>query len=626
MTTDDSDSPRKTLTAKRDPATDTPADAPKRTRSGARARLVAQTERSRQQTQRMAATELPPKPPAGESAGDEPAKPAVVHRPAPPPRESRFSRDERPRGESRFGRDDARGERPERSGASDRGERPARPPRPEGGARFERSNDRAAAPRGDRPARPERSSADSRGPRPERSAGDRGAAERGGSDRYDRGGRPAAVDRANRAEGRDRPARPSDRPSDERPRSRNASVPNDDRDLSASAPSRFAVTAPEIERFGIFASCPQGLEDALTAEMQALGFDDAVPGRAGCQFSADWDGVQRANLYSRLATRILVRVAHAPISTEDDILELARATPWERWFGAEHTLRVDTSAIRSPMQSLQYCNLRAKDGICDRLRELEGERPSIDTVRPDARVHLFLTADTATLYLDTSGESLFKRGWRLDKGEAPLRENLAAGMLALAGWDPSAPLLDPFCGSGTILIEAAWIALGIPPGIARPLGFERLRGHDAAKWQAVKDDAESRIQSHLETPLIGYDIDPRVIEFARNNMERAWLADEAIHFEVGDARHIEAPAPSGWIVTNPPYGDRLPLEDDTLLPEWSSNLKRNFDGWQLHAISSDMSFPQALRLKAARRTPLYNGGLDCRLFGFDIKSGDFRNT
>nr|WP_161137800.1 THUMP domain-containing protein [Achromobacter aestuarii] len=601
MTTDDSDSPRKTLTAKRDPATDAPADAPKRTRSGARARLVAQTERSRQQTQRMAATELPPKPAAGENAGDEPAKPAVVHRPAPPPRESRF------------GRDDARSDRPARS------------PRPDGGSRFERPDGRAAGPRGDRPERSasDRSSAD-RGSAG-RSSPQRGASDRG-ADRYDRGGRPNDVDRSNRAEGRDRPARENERSSDERPRSRNASVPNDDRDLSANAASRFAVQVPEVERFGIFASCPQGLEDALAAEMQALGFEDATPGRAGCQFSADWEGVQRANLYSRLATRILVRVAQAPISTEDDILELARATPWERWFGAEHTLRVDTSAIRSPMQSLQYCNLRAKDGICDRLRELEGERPSIDTVRPDARVHLFLTADTATLYLDTSGESLFKRGWRLDKGEAPLRENLAAGMLALAGWDPSAPLLDPFCGSGTILIEAAWIALGIPPGIARPLGFERLRGHDAAKWQAVKDEAESRIQSHLETPLIGYDIDPQVIEFARNNMERAWLADEAIRFEVGDARHIEAPAPSGWIVTNPPYGDRLPLEDDTLLPEWASCLKRNFDGWQLHAISSDMSFPQALRLKAARRTPLFNGGLDCRLFGFDIKSGDFRNT
>ncbi|HEY0294616.1 MAG TPA: THUMP domain-containing protein, partial [Bordetella sp.] len=238
------------------------------------------------------------------------------------------------------------------------------------------------------------------------------------------------------------------------------------------------LSARQAEVFHVFAPCPQGLEEALTAEMQALGFEDAQPGRAGCRFTADWSGIQRANLYSRLATRILAQVAQDEISHEDDILDLAYSVPWERWFGAEQTLRVDTSAIKSPVRSLQYCNLRAKDGICDRLRDREGARPDIDTVRPDARVHLFLSGTLATLYLDTSGESLFKRGWRLDKGEAPLRENLAAGLLALAGWDPTAPLLDPFCGSGTILIEAAWIALGVPAGISRPFGFERLRGFD----------------------------------------------------------------------------------------------------------------------------------------------------
>ena len=331
--------------------------------------------------------------------------------------------------------------------------------------------------------------------------------------------------------------------------------------------------------------------------------------------------MQRANLYSRLATRILVQVAHAEISHEDDILDLARATPWERWFGAEQTLRVDTSAIKSPVQSLQYCNLRAKDGICDRLREREGERPDIDTVRPDARVHLFLTGHTATLYLDTSGESLFKRGWRLDKGEAPLRENLAAGMLALAGWDPAAaagsvlrlghhpdrsrldrwaclpaspvlrlraaarhdpdidtvrpdarvhlfpdrpyrhvvpghlrgivfkrgwrldkgeaplrenlaagmlalagwdpaaPLLDPFCGSGHHPDRSRLDRAGRASRHLRP-GFERLRGHDP-RWRDLKD-ARARILPQLDAPLVGYDLDPQAI---RPQQRRARLAD-----------------------------------------------------------------------------------------------------
>ncbi|WP_370539532.1 class I SAM-dependent RNA methyltransferase [Achromobacter sp. UMC46] len=396
---------------------------------------------------------------------------------------------------------------------------------------------------------------------------------------------------------------------------------------AADTRSRRPREVRQAEVFTVFAPCPQGLEEALTAEMQALGYEDAKAGRAGCSFTADWAGVQRANLYSRLATRILVQVAHAEISHEDDILDLARDTPWERWFGAEQTLRVDTSAIKSPVQSLQYCNLRAKDGICDRLRELEGERPSIDTVRPDARVHLFLTGHTATLYLDTSGESLFKRGWRLDKGEAPLRENLAAGMLALAGWDPAAPLLDPFCGSGTILIEAAWIALGVPPGISRPFGFERLRDHDAYRWRDLKDDARSRILPQLDAPLVGYDLDPQAIEFAQNNAERAWLTADSIRFEIGDAREIAAPADHGWIVTNPPYGERMLTEQDAeLWRDWASCLKRNFAGWQLHVITSDLTLPNQMRLKPKRRVPLYNGALDCRLFGFELVAAGYRDA
>lgn len=411
------------------------------------------------------------------------------------------------------------------------------------------------------------------------------------------------------------PAHPSsDRPSDHQ---------NDT--PKARDPMRRAPKLAPAEIFPIFTPCPQGLEEALTAEMQALGFDDAQPGRAGCHFHTDWTGVLRANLYSRLATRVLVQVAHGAVHHEDDILDLAYNTPWERWFGAEQTLRVDTSAIRSPMQSLQFCNLRAKDGICDRLREREGARPDIDTVRPDARVHLFLTEDTGTLYLDTSGESLFKRGWRMDKGEAPIRENLAAGILALSGWDPSQALLDPFCGSGTILVEAAWIALGVPPGIWRPFGFERLRDHNARHWHDLKDDASARIATQLESPLVGVDLDPAVIEAAQFNAERAGLTPEAIRFEIGDARTVMPPAETGWLITNPPYGERMSSEEHGMWREWSQNLKQNFSGWEISVISSDLDLPQKLRLKPKRRYPLFNGGLDCRLFSFEMVKASYRN-
>ena len=380
----------------------------------------------------------------------------------------------------------------------------------------------------------------------------------------------------------------------------------------------------DTERYGVFTPCPHGLEDALAAELLALGFEDARADRAGCSLTTDWMGVLRINLYSRLATRVLVQVAHAPVHHEDDILDLAYNTPWERWFGAEHTLRVDTSAIRSPMKSLQYCNLRAKDGICDRLRDREGERPSIDTVRPDARVHLFLTEDSGTLYLDTSGESLFKRGWRLDKGEAPIRENLAAGLLALSGWDPSQALLDPFCGSGTILIEAAWIALGVPAGVWRPFAFERLRNHNARVWRDIKEEARARIASSLDTPIIGVDLNPAAIDAARQNQERAWLTPDTIQFQVGDARSTPAPAETGWIVTNPPYGERLDDTELNLWPEWAAQLKQNYANWHVNIISSDLDLPQRMRLKPKRRYPVHNGALDCRLFSFEMVKEGYR--
>ncbi|MCX5463855.1 THUMP domain-containing protein [Alcaligenes faecalis subsp. parafaecalis] len=389
---------------------------------------------------------------------------------------------------------------------------------------------------------------------------------------------------------------------------------------------RVQVKALQGERYRLFAPCPQGLEEALSLELQALGYENVQTGRAGCHFDADWIGVMRANLSSRLATRILLEVSHAPVTNEEDILALARVTPWERWFGPEQTLRVDTSAVRSPMQSLQYCNLRAKDGICDRLRDLEGARPSIDTVRPDAKVHLFLDETSATFYLDTSGESLFKRGWRHDKGDAPLRENLAAGLLALSGWDPTKPLIDPFCGSGTILIEAAWMALGAPPGIWRPFHFERLRCHDQRLWRDIKDEARSLIAPRLDTPLIGYDINPAVLDAARSNLERSHLTLETIRFEQGDALKIRPETEAGWIVTNPPYGERLEHQDEDFWPSWASNLKQNFANWSVNMISSDLELPRHMRLKPKRRFPLYNGALDCRLFCFDMVPASYRNN
>ncbi|OZI30362.1 DNA methyltransferase [Bordetella genomosp. 10] len=580
MTADDPDRPRKTLSLKKSPR---PAEAgesgPPRKRSGARARAAAQIERARDKQERLSA-----------ASGDRDASEDTGGRGA--DRALRETSETR-RGD---GRRDRRG--------------------------SERSNERGGERGRERPRHDGRAARDHYSDDDVRNVDDaydaRADADAGGDDAH--GGRRGGDFHGADDDRRDGQRRNDQRRDDQR---RDDRYRDDHRRDGRHAARRY----DRNETYTVFTPCPQGIEEALTAELQALGFDDAEPGRAGARFTTDWHGVQRANLYSRLATRVLVQVAHGPVQHEDDLLELAYATPWERWFGAEHTLRVDTSAIKSPMRSLQYCNLRVKDGICDRLMDREGARPDIDTVRPDARVFSFLTHDTATLYLDTSGESLFKRGWRLDKGEAPLRENLAAGMLALAGWDPAEPLLDPFCGSGTILIEAAWIALGVPPGIARPFGFERMRDFDSRRWRDLKEDARAHIRPQLDTPLYGCDLNPEAIAFARNNAERAWLTEETIQFEVADARTLRAPAKSGWIVTNPPYGERLEAGAETdLWRDWASCLKKQFGGWQLHVISSDMTLPQQLRLKPARRTPLYNGALDCRLFSFELVEAGYRDA
>ncbi|WP_255214014.1 THUMP domain-containing class I SAM-dependent RNA methyltransferase, partial [Burkholderia pseudomallei] len=245
--------------------------------------------------------------------------------------------------------------------------------------------------------------------------------------------------------------------------------------------------------FDFFAPCPRGLEAALAAELAQIAARHAIaPYDAGAQvpggvhFRGAWAAGMAANLHSRIASRVLLKIAHRPYRNEQDVYALALEQPWERWFASTQTLRVDITAIKSPLKSLEFATLRVKDAICDRLREKTGARPSIDTAQPDVRVFAFLTAGDCTLYLDTSGEPLFKRGWRLDKGAAPLRENLAAGILRLAGWTPGTPLYDPMCGSGTFVAEAAQIALGVAPGVERRFGFEKLKQYDITAWQTLK--------------------------------------------------------------------------------------------------------------------------------------------
>jgi putative N6-adenine-specific DNA methylase len=372
-----------------------------------------------------------------------------------------------------------------------------------------------------------------------------------------------------------------------------------------------------------FAPCPRGLEALLAAELERLGGREVRAAAGGVAFSGDWETCYGANLWSRLASRVLWRAAQFGCASENDLYEAVRALNWPALFPIGNSLRVNLAAHKSPLKSLDFATLRVKDAICDRFRAATGSRPNVDRTSPDVRVHVFLESARATLYLDTSGEPLFKRGWRAAGVEAPLRENLAAGIVLLSGWQPGEPLLDPMCGGGTLLAEAAAIARNRAPGARRRFGFEKLSRFDARLWEKVKRSAANPA---LATPqLFGSDTDPRALAVARRNLAAAGL-ERWVRLERADVLARAAPAPSGVMIANPPYGKRIGSGDELerFYPKLGDALKRNFAGWRCHLFSADTRLPKLIRLQPARRVPLYNGPLECRLYEFRIVAGSHR--
>jgi putative N6-adenine-specific DNA methylase len=417
------------------------------------------------------------------------------------------------------------------------------------------------------------------------------------------------------------------------------------------------------------------------------------------------------NLHSRIASRVLLQMAQASYRQEEDLYKLASGLAWEDWFTSQQTLRVDVTAHRSPLKSLNFATLKIKDAIVDRLRDVTGDRPSIDTAFPDVRVQAHLTATQITIYLDTSGEALFKRGWRDEKGDAPLKENLAAGILSITGWKPGQSLFDPMCGSGTFLIEAAQIALSIPPGAIRagmygddskssrlayrPLvtsangfGFQRLKPFQEAaeqkRWSNLKEASLAEIlEKRKQYPNVdslrisGGDINEKLVSMSRANWQRAQLPDQPLVRQV-DALASKPPTNTkeGVMLLNPPYGERLVIkggrgggqdrdardkgdadydaepenrfemnletgrqsakrssreslkklqaqeEQDPkfveFLRQFGQHLKDAFGGWNVFVLTADMALPGQLRIKESKRTPLFNGPLECRLFKFEM--------
>ena len=363
----------------------------------------------------------------------------------------------------------------------------------------------------------------------------------------------------------------------------------------------------------------------LAAELEELGAAGCKPAEAGVAFSAPAAFMYRANLHSRIASRILWRVASFPYATEDDVHAGAKAVRWRDYFAVERTFKVETNAHRSPVKSLDFITLRVKDGIADAFREAFGRRPSVSARDPDVRVHAFLDARTCTLYIDTSAEPLFKRGRRDHVGEAPLKKNLAAGILRIAGWTPGTALLDPMCGGGTFLSEAAEIALARAPGRGRTFGFEKLAGFDARAWGEERARAEAAEKAVAPLAIFGSDLYGRSLGNAAMNLRDAGL-EGAVTLKQANLLELSAPAPSGMLVTNPPYGVRIGEKEKlaAFYPELGTLLKQKFAGWTAFVLSGDPELAKLIRLKPSRKTVLFNGALECRLFEYRMVAGSNR--
>jgi len=379
-----------------------------------------------------------------------------------------------------------------------------------------------------------------------------------------------------------------------------------------------------------FATCAKGLEYLLRDELRALGATDAQEKLAGVQFSGDLRMAYRACLESRLASRILMPLDEFDVADADALYAGVQQVDWSQHLAVDGTLAVDAVGSTATLNHTQFVAQRVKDAVVDQFRTRTGERPGVDLERPSLRINLRLHRNRATLSIDLSGTPLHRRGWRRGQGDAPLKENLAAAMLVRGGWPEvfanGGALVDPMCGSATLLIEGALMAAGVAPGLQRDyFGFLGWRGHDAALWSDLLGEAKQRAESGLrKLPAVffGYDNDPRVLTEAKKNAQGAGVAG-FVQLARQDIDHLHRPAETtspGLVICNPPYGERLGerAELPQLYHKLGERLRGEFTGWRAAIITFDDELGHALGLRASKRYVLFNGALECGLFLFDL--------
>ena len=431
-----------------------------------------------------------------------------------------------------------------------------------------------------------------------------------------------------------------------------------------------------MNQLHLFLPCAAGVETFLAQEVRRIigvRDEDLRTYRAGVLLRASWRDAMLLNLHSRLAQRVLVELSHSGYRNEQDLYDAAASVAWELWFTTKQTFKIEITAQHSPLKSLNFAALKIKDAVADRFRHKFNVRPSVNTQWPDARIYVHLTAEHCMLYIDTSGEPLFKRGWRTDKGDAPLKETLAAAMLAACGWSmgdgttenpdgwvaQGVPLYDPCCGSGTIAVEAAQIACNMAPGLMRRFGFEKLLPYQTHVWHGLVDQARAQVCAP-RAPVYGSDVAFRMVDFAQRNAERAGV-EHAVNLRGGDALQRMPPSErAGVMLINPPYGERIEAagvagaarlarrEERSAAPadgvprfgardiaqtedggdffaQLASHWKKNYPGWTAWMLTPDLKLPSRMRFKESRRVPMWNGPIECRMFRFDLRAGSMRS-
>lgn len=368
-----------------------------------------------------------------------------------------------------------------------------------------------------------------------------------------------------------------------------------------------------------YAPCSLGMEDVLHLELEALGASRCREMRGGVAFCGDRVFGYKANLWLRTAIRVQEKVFQGKVRDDDELYNLVQRVDWSRYMSVDQTLAIDASVRDSGITHSQYAARKCKDAIVDQFRERLGKRPNVDTSEPDLPLKITILGNVATIYRNLSGDSLHKRGWRPIQVKSPLNEALAAGLLIMSRWDQRSPIVDPMCGSGTFLIEAACMATDRAPGLARMFPFETWPDFEEAAWRELRADAESRIVRELDFPIEGSDRHAGAISLAKKGAEVAGV-HELIEFTVADARRFRPSVPPAAVVVNPPYGDRLG-EGDDLLDTWDALgnfFHEQCRGAMAHVLCGNPDLPKRLGLRSSRKIPVKNGGIDCRWLRYEI--------